>query len=213
MPRFDLSLYLVLDPDQSERSGGLMETARAAVAGGVTIVQLRAPQWKKRRMTEAARALRTILAPKGIPLIIDDHADVMLASGAEGLHVGQEDLSAEDARRLISPDKILGLSAGNLMELRGTRPELVDYYGVGPVFSTRSKADAGAAIGIAGLQEALAEARHPCVAIGGITKENAPQIGAAGADGIAVISALCGQPDVELAARNLLQAYRCGIQH
>ena len=207
MPRFDLSLYLVLDPDQSERSGGLMETARAAVAGGVTIVQLRAPQWKKRRMTEAARALRTLLAPKGIPLIIDDHADVMLASGAEGLHVGQDDLSAEDARSLI------GLSAGNLMELSGTRPDLVDYYGVGPVFSTRSKADAGAAIGIAGLQEVLAEARHPCVAIGGITKENAPQIGAAGADGIAVISALCGQPDVELAARNLLQAYRCGIQH
>ena len=213
MPRFDLSLYLVLDPDQSERSGGLLETARAAVAGGVTIVQLRAPRWKKRRMTEAARALRTILAPKGIPLIIDDHADVMLAAGAEGLHVGQEDLSAEDARRLIGPDKILGLSAGNLMELRGTRPELLDYYGVGPVFSTRSKADAGAAIGIAGLQEVLAEARHPCVAIGGITKENAPEVGSAGADGIAVISALCGQPDVELAARNLLQAFRSVIRH
>ena len=137
----------------------------------------------------------------------------MLAAGAEGLHVGQEDLSAEDARRLIGPDKILGLSAGNLMELRGTRPELLDYYGVGPVFSTRSKADAGAAIGIAGLQEVLAEARHPCVAIGGITKENAPEVGSAGADGIAVISALCGQPDVELAARNLLQAFRSGIRH
>ncbi len=99
------------------------------------------------------------------------------------------------------------------MELRGTRPELLDYYGVGPVFSTRSKADAGAAIGIAGLQEVLAEARHPCVAIGGITKENAPEVGSAGADGIAVISALCGQPDVELAARNLLQAFRSGIRH
>ena len=195
MPRFDLSLYLVLDPDQSERSGGLMETARAAISGGVTIVQLRAPQWKKRRMTEAARALRTLLAPKGIPLIIDDHADVMLASGAEG------------------PEKILGLSAGNLKELHGTAPELVDYYGVGPVFATRSKADAGAAIGIAGLHEVVAHALHPCVAIGGITKGNAPEVGAAGADGIAVISAICGQPDVELASRNLLQAFHSGIRH
>lgn len=213
MPRLDLSLYLVLDPDQSERSGGLMGTARAAISGGVTIVQLRAPQWKKRRMTEAARALRELLAPKSIPLIIDDHADVMLASGAEGLHVGQDDLSAEDARRLIGPEKILGLSAGNLKELHGTAPELVDYYGVGPVFATRSKADAGAAIGIAGLHEVVAHAQHPCVAIGGITKENAPEVGAAGADGIAVISAICGQPDVELAARNLLQAFHSGIRH
>ena len=213
MPRLDLSLYLVLDPDQSDRSGGLMGTARAAISGGVTIVQLRAPQWKKRRMTEAARALRELLAPKSIPLIIDDHADVMLASGAEGLHVGQDDLSAEDARRLIGPEKILGLSAGNLKELHGTAPELVDYYGVGPVFATRSKSDAGAAIGIAGLHEVVANAQHPCVAIGGITKENAPEVGAAGADGIAVISAICGQPDVELAARNLLQAFRSGIRH
>lgn len=213
MPCFDLSLYLVLDPDQSERSGGLIETALAAAAGGVTLMQLRAPEWKKRRMTEAARALKAVLAPRGIPLIIDDHADVMLASGADGLHIGQEDLSAQDARTLIGPGKILGLSAGNLAELHGTPAGLIDYYGVGPIFATRSKTDAGAAIGIEGLRAVLAEARHPCVAIGGITKENAQAIAAAGADGAAVISAICGQPDVELAARNMLAAFRSGIQH
>lgn len=213
-----LTLYVVLDPDLSERSDGLIPTALAAVRGGATILQLRAPAWKKRRFVEAARALKTALAeasglPK-TPLIIDDHADVMLAADADGLHVGQKDLAVEDARRLIGPERILGLSAGNLEELGSAPAELVDYYGVGAVYSTQTKKDAGAAIGLAGLAQVV-EAAHalgrPCVAIGGIHLENAADVARTGVDGAAVISAVCGRPDPQTAARALLTQFLAGV--
>lgn len=94
----NLTLYLVLDPDLCSQSVGIIETALAAVQAGAGIVQLRAPTWKKRRMTECARALKSALTPFHVPLIIDDHADVMLAANADGLHVGQQDLTPADAR-------------------------------------------------------------------------------------------------------------------
>ncbi|MDO5532519.1 thiamine phosphate synthase [Sutterella sp.] len=208
----DLRLYLVLDPDQSARSGGLIETALAAVRGGVTMIQLRAPRWKKREFVEAARALRSALMPFSVPLLIDDHADVALVAGADGLHIGQDDLSVEDARRLLGPDRIIGLSAGSPEELRSADPALVDYYGVGPVFATKSKADAGDAIGTDGLAKVVRLAAHPCVAIGGIGAANADQVAATGAAGIAVISAICGQPDPEASARMLLNRFNSGIR-
>ena len=106
----NLALYLVLDPDLCSQSVGIVETALAAVQAGAGIVQLRAPTWKKRRMTECARALKSALTPFHVPLIIDDHADVMLAANADGLHVGQQDLTPADARQLIGSNRILGLS-------------------------------------------------------------------------------------------------------
>ena len=110
----NLTLYLVLDPDLCSQSVGIIETALAAVQAGAGIVQLRAPTWKKRRMTECARALKSALTPFHVPLIIDDHADVMLAANADGLHVGQQDLTPADARQLIGSNRILGLSLGSL---------------------------------------------------------------------------------------------------
>lgn len=211
--KVDLSLYVVLDPDLCGRSGGLVATALEAVAGGAGILQLRAPHMKKRAMVEAARALMTALRPTGVPLVIDDHADVMLAAGADGLHVGQQDLSVEDARRLIGRERILGLSAGSLPELASAPVELVDYYGIGPVFPTASKADAGAAVGPEGLQEIVRAARRPCVAIGGIHAGNAGAVARTGAEGVAVISAVCGRPDVRSAASELLSAFRNGRQY
>lgn len=206
----DTTLHLVLDPDLCEHSGGLVETALAAVTGGAGILQLRAPNMKKRAMVEAARALMTALAPTGVPLIIDDHADVMLAAHADGLHVGQKDLTAEDARQLIGMEKILGLSAGSLAELHSAPLDLIDYYGVGPVFPTSSKADAGAAMGLAGLSAIIQAAQKPCVAIGGIHTGNAADVARTGVAGVAVISAVCGQPDVRAAAANLIAAFRQG---
>ena len=193
----NLTLYLVLDPDLCSQSVGIVETALAAVQAGAGIVQLRAPTGKKRRMTECARALKSALTPFHVPLIIDDHADVMLAANADGLHVGQQDLTPADARQLIGSNRILGLSLGSLEDCRPDELTLVDYVGIGPTFVTHSKPDAGAAIGLTALQS-----------IGGIHINNAAQVGAAGVNGIAVISAICGQPDPYAASVSLLKAFQ-----
>lgn len=161
MKTFDLSLYLVLDPDLCGGAEGMLCTTEEALEGGVTIVQLRAPTWKKRALAACARDLLEMLRPRGIPLIINDHADVAAAVGADGLHVGQDDLSSADARRIIGPDMILGLSAGNVDEVRGVDPALVDYLGIGPVWATATKKDAGAAVGLEGLASLSAPHRSP----------------------------------------------------
>lgn len=208
MKTFDLSLYLVLDPDLCGGAEGMLRTTEEALEGGVTIVQLRAPTWKKRALAACARDLLEILRPRGIPLIINDHADVAAAVGADGLHVGQDDLSPADARRIIGPDMILGLSAGNVDEVRGVDPALVDYLGIGPVWATATKKDAGAAVGLEGLASLSAASPLPVVAIGGIGASNAADVMRTGVDGIAVVSAICGQASPRTAAENLLAQLR-----
>lgn len=208
MKTFDLSLYLVLDPDLCRGAEGMLRTTEEALEGGVTIVQLRAPTWKKRALAACARDLLEMLRPRGIPLIINDHADVAAAVGADGLHVGQDDLSSADARRIIGPDMILGLSAGNVDEVRGVDPALVDYLGIGPVWATATKKDAGAAVGLEGLASLSAASPLPVVAIGGIGASNAADVMRTGVDGIAVVSAICGQASPRTAAENLLAQLR-----
>ncbi len=208
MKTFDLSLYLVLDPDLCGGAEGMLRTTEEALEGGVTIVQLRAPTWKKRALAACARDLLEILRPRGIPLIINDHAAVAAAVGADGLHVGQDDLSSADARRIIGPDMILGLSAGNVDEVRGVDPALVDYLGIGPVWATATKKDAGAAVGLEGLASLSAASPLPVVAIGGIGASNAADVMRTGVDGIAVVSAICGQASPRTAAENLLAQLR-----
>lgn len=208
MKTFDLSLYLVLDPDLCGGAEGMLRTTEEALEGGVTIVQLRAPTWKKRALAACARDLLEMLRPRGIPLIINDHADVAAAVGADGLHVGQDDLSSADARRIIGPDMILGLSAGNVDEVRGVDPALVDYLGIGPVWATATKKDAGAAVGLEGLASLSAASPLPVVAIGGIGASNAADVMRTGVDGIAVVSAICGQASPRTAAENLLAQLR-----
>ncbi|MFR3028958.1 MAG: thiamine phosphate synthase, partial [Sutterella wadsworthensis] len=127
-----LRLYLVLDPGLCGGSQGLVRTAQAAAAAGVTAVQLRAPDWKKRLYAECGRELLKVLAPYDVPLFINDHADVAVAIGAHGVHVGQSDLSPEDCHRLMTPGMMLGLSVSNVAECLGVDPALVDYIGIGP---------------------------------------------------------------------------------
>lgn len=206
MRNVNLSLYLVLDPDMCGGARGMIDTARAAAQNGATLVQLRAPHWKKRALVECGRALKAVLAPLGVPLIINDHADVCLACDADGLHVGQEDLPAPDARRIIGEHRILGLSVSNARQLAEVNPALVDHLGIGPIFSTATKTDAAAELGIEGFAALAAHKPCPVVAIGSVKARLAQPLIAAGADGLAVVSAICGRPDPGAAARELAEA-------
>lgn len=199
-----LRLYLVLDPDLCGGPEGMVRTAEAAACAGVTAVQLRAPHWKKRMYAECGHELLKALAPHDVPLIVNDHADVAVAIGAHGLHVGQSDLSPEDCRRLMPPDMILGLSISSMDECRRIDPNLVDYIGIGPYKDTATKKDAAAATGLAGLADIARASVCPSVAIGGIKAADVPTVMQTGVDGIAVVSAICGQPDVHRAVNALL---------
>ncbi|MEW6123323.1 MAG: thiamine phosphate synthase [Pseudomonadota bacterium] len=199
---FDLSLYLVTDPRLTAQRG-LLETVRAAVAGGVTLVQLRDPDAKGRALAEKARALLALLRPLGVPLIINDRVDVAVAVDADGVHLGQDDLAPAEARAILGPDCILGLSVGTLSELAASDLSAVDYLGTGPVKATGTKADAGAAIGVEGLAAVRRQVSLPLVGIGGLDLSLVPAVIRAGADGVAVVSAICAAPDVESAARAL----------
>ncbi len=202
---FDLSLYLVVGA-QDVGPRDLLEVVAAAVRGGVSLVQLREKTAPDSEVLRSARALKALLAPHGIPLIVNDRVQVALAAGAQGLHVGQDDLAPADARAAMGPDRILGASAGNLEEARYADPALVDYVGVGPVYPTASKADAGAAIGPDGVARLRVAISLPLVAIGGIQQSNAAQVMATGVEGIAVVSAICAAADPEAAARALRRA-------
>lgn len=201
-PSFDLSLYLVTDPRQTA-SRGLEATVSAAVAGGVTLVQLRDPNAHGRALVEQARALKALLAPLGIPLLVNDRVDVAIAANADGVHLGQADMSPQDARALLGPDRILGLSVGNPQELAASDLGGVDYLGTGPVKATGTKADAGAAIGPAGIAAVRALTRLPIVGIGGVDGAIIGEVIRAGANGIAVVSAICAAEDPQAAAAEL----------
>lgn len=201
---FDLSLYLVTDPAQTA-TRGLVETVRQAVEGGVTLVQLRDPHAKGRALADQARALLALLRPLGIPLIINDRVDIAVAVDADGVHLGQDDLAPAEARALLGPDRILGLSVGTPMELAASDLSCVDYVGTGPVKATGTKVDAGAAIGVEGLAALRPAIALPMVGIGGLNLSLAAPVIRAGADGIAVVSALCTAPDIVSAARALRQ--------
>ncbi|KEQ08378.1 thiamine phosphate synthase [Pseudorhizobium pelagicum] len=202
MKSFDLSLYLVLDPDLC-REIGMVETARLAVAGGTTMVQLRDKSADTATMIETGRALQLALAGTGIPLIINDDVEAAIVLGAEGVHVGQSDLAAAAARRRIPDTMILGVSVETEELARQVDAGLVDYVGIGPVFATGTKPDHKTPIGFDGLARIVAAAPVPAVAIGGLKQGHAVPVLAAGAHGLAVVSAICGQPDPETAARSL----------
>lgn len=202
MRRFDLSLYLVLDRDLCG-SCGMVETARLAVSGGVTMVQLRDKLATTEDMIVIGRALKEALAGTGVPLIVNDDVDAAVAIGADGIHVGQDDLEAASVRRRVGPDMILGLSVETEDLVRRVDPAVVDYVGVGPVFATATKPDHKAPIGFDGLARIVTAAPVPAVAIGGVKGEHADAVLAAGAQGLAVVSAICGQPDPVAAARSI----------
>jgi len=205
----DLSLYLVTDRPLCQ-GRDLLDVVRAAVRGGATVVQLREKQAGTREFLEVARALRVMLDPLDIPLLVNDRVDVALACGAAGVHLGQSDMPAAAAREILGPKAIIGLSIDdphqNPRQLEEAAGLPVDYLGIGPVFSTATKADAGPALGLQALRSLLPRIPRPFVGIGGIGLGNAADVVAAGAQGVAVVSAICAAPDPEAAARSLRRA-------
>src|SRR6266545_6630229 len=206
-PQVDLRVYALVDP---ERAGGhgLPELAWHVAAGGATLVQLRDKHGSTRAMVEEARAIRENLAAMRVPFLINDRVDVALASEADGVHVGQDDMAVEDARRLLGPGAIIGLSIKTVAQAEAAPLDLLDYVGIGGVFATTSKDNPNPPIGPAGLAR-IADVfrrrapRFPLCAIAGIDAGNAGHAIAAGADGVAVISALSLAPDPQAAAREL----------
>jgi len=211
--KVDLRLNAIVDP---ERSGGhgLAELARLCAEGGATLVQLRDKMSETRAMVEEARAIRKALAPFAVQFVVNDRVDVALAAGADGVHLGQDDMAVEDARRLLGPDAIIGLSVKNVGEAETAPVRLIDYVGSGGIYVTLSKQQKNAPIGPEGLARIIAVLRGraqkekkelPVCGIAGIDASNAAAVIGAGADGVAVISALSLAPDPTGAARSLRQ--------
>jgi thiamine-phosphate pyrophosphorylase len=205
MKRFDLSLYLVLDAGLC-RQHSLVETTRAAVSGGATMVQLRDKTIGTAGLIAIGHALMDVLAGTGVPLIVNDDVDAALAIGAHGVHVGQDDVPVATARARLGPRALLGLSVETEAAAGRINPAIVDYVGLGPVFATPTKPDHKPPIGLDGLARLVALSPVPSVAIGGLKAAHVPQVLASGADGLAVVSAICGQPAPAIAARTLADA-------
>jgi len=202
----DLRLYALVDPAVA---GGRTLTGLAGlIAGRATLVQLRDKHGSTRAMVNEARALRSALEPAGVPLLINDRVDVALAAEADGVHIGQNDMSAADARLLLGRTAIIGLSLSTVQQAQAAPLDLLDYVGIGAVFATGSKDDATAPIGVSGLRDIVQTVRarkpgFPICAISGINAGNAAETIAAGADGVAVISALSLAADPAKAAQDL----------
>ncbi len=191
--KFAKRLYPILDRTCFPDPGAILLAAEALVAAGCTLIQYRNKQGSARQVLDEARELRKRLG-EGIKLIMNDRADLCLAAGFDGLHVGQDDLSPEAARRIIGPDRWLGVSAHNLEQLALADQTSADYVAIGPVFATSSKANPDPVVGLAGVCRARELTRKPLVAIGGITRGNARSVIEAGADAVAVISDLLRDP-------------------
>ena len=202
----DLRLYALVDP--AVAGGHTLTDLAGRIAGSATLVQLRDKHSSTRAMVEEARALRGVLEPAGVPLLINDRVDVALAAEADGVHIGQDDMAAVDARLLLGRTAIIGLSVSTVHQAQSAPLELLDYVGIGAVFATSSKDDANAPIGPSGLRDIVRAIRarapkFPICGISGINANNAAEVIAAGADGVAVISALSMAPDPAKAAQDL----------
>mgnify|MGYP000868852216 CR=1 FL=1 len=184
------------------------EVMEKAIRGGVTLVQLREKEAGGREMVAEAQTLLAVTRRYGVPLIVNDRLDVALAVDAEGVHLGQEDIPCRLARQILGPEKIIGVSASSVEEARQAEADGADYLGVGAVFPTGTKADAGEAIGLEPLKAIKAAVKIPVVAIGGINAANAAAVAATGVDGLAVVSAVVAAPDPQDAARRLVAAFR-----
>ena len=204
MNRESLRLYLVTDRGLS-LGRSLEEVVIEAVAGGATMVQLREKEAPTGEFVALAKRLRALLAPLGVPLVINDRVDVALAADADGVHIGQSDMAYEDARRLLGPDKIIGLSVENFEDLERANSLDVDYVGISPVYGTPTKTDTAQPFGLEGLRKAVELSTHPTVAIGGMNQQTVAEVMATGCDGVAVVSAICSAPSPRQAAQELLK--------
>ena len=204
--RVDLRLYALVDPEVS--FGRPLAELAQRIADSATLVQLRDKHCSTRVMMEEARVLRAVLEPKGVPLLINDRVDVALAAEADGVHIGQDDMSPGDARLLLGRAAIIGLSVKTVDQARTVPLDLLNYVAIGGVYGTTSKDNTDLPIGISGLRAIVdviraRQPKYPICAIAGINADNAADVISAGADGVAVISALSLAPDPALAAQDL----------
>lgn len=204
-PNVNYELYLITDRECLQGKN-LIETMEEAIAGGVTLVQLREKDASSLAFYEIAVQVKALTSKYGIPLVINDRLDIALAVDADGLHVGQNDLPASAARKILGNHKLLGVSAANLKEALKAQAEGADYIGVGALFPTNTKTDARW-VTLEQLQS-IKEAVHiPVVAIGGIQESNALAVKETGIDGIAVASAILAAPSAKEAARRLRKSF------
>ena len=196
-------LYVITDPKAS-RGRSDLQVAEAAIAGGADVLQLRDKEASSGRLYEVALQLRKLTRDAGIPFIVNDRLDIALAADADGVHVGQTDLPASVARKIMGPGRILGVSVDTVEEAVLAERDGADYLGVGPVFEARgTKPDAGPPLGVDRIARIRRRCGLPIVAIGGINAENARTVREAGADAAAVISAVVSADDIAHAARRL----------
>jgi thiamine-phosphate pyrophosphorylase len=196
-------VYLVTDRGLC-RNRPLQDVVLQSVQGGAAYVQLREKDVSTRTFVEEALGIKKILLPFDVPLIINDRIDVALASGADGVHIGQEDMPYATARKLMGPKSIIGLSVETWQDVEAAQKLDVDYIGVSPVFATPTKTDTKEPWGLDGLRKIKAFSRHPLVAIGGIHEANARAVVEAGADCLAVVSAICAADDPAEATRKMV---------
>ena len=203
--RGDWRVYVITDAHRS-RGRSHLAIADAAVRGGATAVQLRMKDEPARVIAETANAVRDLCRAAGVALNLNDRVDLALACGADGVHVGQDDLPAEAARRLLGPGPLLGVSTATAEEAAAAEVAGADYLGVGAIYATATKADAGAPLGPGRIPAIRRASGLPIVAIGGITLENAAEAIRAGAAGVAVVTAVTLAEDMAAATRRLRDA-------
>ena len=205
-PEIDYTLYLVTDRELMV-AASIEECVEQAILGGCTVVQLREKTASSREFYRTALRVREVTERFGVPLIINDRADIALAVDADGVHIGQDDLPYEAARRIVGQKKIVGVSAGNLTEALEAAKMGADYLGVGAMFATGTKTDA-ALTSMEELRQIRREVNLQIVVIGGINKETVPLFHGMGIDGIAVVSAIVSQKDAASAARELKKKWQ-----
>lgn len=206
----DYTLYLVTNRELMS-SKTIEKSVKEAIKGGCTIVQLREKDISSKEFYDIAKSLRKITKKQKIPFIINDRVDIALAVNADGVHVGQSDLSLKNVRKLIGKDKIIGVSCGNLEEAKKAYKDGADYLGVGAVFPTNTKKDAKD-VGIDGLKEIIKNIPLPIVAIGGINKRNIKKLRDINLAGVALISAIIAQKDIKNSAKKIKKIYKNKIK-
>ena len=198
----DLLLYAVTDRHWLKDDETLYDVVEKSLKGGVTFVQLREKNLDEENFMEEAKAIKKLCSDYGVPFVINDNVKIAVAMDADGVHVGQSDMEADDVRKLIGPDKILGVSAQTIEQAKLAEARGADYLGVGAVFNTGSKDDADD-VSHETLEAICKAVNIPVIAIGGITADNTMELAGRGLCGIAVISAIYGQENIEEATRNL----------
>ena len=205
--KIDLRLCVITDAGMIG-SRSMAEVIVSAVDGGATLIQYRDKSSSTREMYDAASALRGVVNEKRVPFIVNDHVDLALALGADGVHLGQDDLPARAARRILAEDAVIGVSVGSVAEALEAESDGADYVSIGPLYPTDTKPDAGAVAGREVVREIVQTVKVPVVAIGGINRSNVAEVMRLGVSGIAVVSAVMTAEDPVRATRELVDTMR-----